>query len=132
MKSVLGAAALSLAIALPATADEFTDALEAALEAYRAGDVQRAKEEVEFAVQLLGQMKAEGLTRFLPPPLPGWTRELQDTQAAPAALLGGGIFAGADYRRDGVTVTIQLMADSPMVAAMGAMLGNFAAMDPSA
>ena len=45
----------------PAMADEITDALRSALEAYEAGDVAAAREDAEYAVQLLAQQKAAGL-----------------------------------------------------------------------
>ena len=74
-----GAALLVAALtAGTAKADEFTDTIEAAMEAYQAGDIKTAKEEIDFAAQLLGQLKAEGLTGFLPPALDGWEREIGD------------------------------------------------------
>ena len=105
-----------------AIADEFTDTIEAAMEAYEAGDIKTAKEEIDFAAQLLGQMKAEGLSAFLPEALDGWEREVGDTQSM--AALGGGQMASATYRMDGETVEIQLMAGNQMVTAMGAMFSN--------
>ncbi|MGG7564777.1 hypothetical protein ACQ5SO_01270 [Rhodovulum sp. DZ06] len=128
LRAALFAAPLALSAA-PAAADEVEDAIEAGLEAYRAGDVALAKEELDFASQLLAQQKAEGLSGFLPAPLDGWTREMGDGQAMAASMFGGGIMASADYAApDGAMVTIQMMADNAMVASMGAMLGNPAAM----
>ena len=109
-----------------AKADEFTDTIEAAMEAYEAGDIKTAKEEIDFAAQLLGQMKAEGLSAFLPEALDGWEREVGDTQSM--AALGGGQMASATYTKDGQTVEIQLMAGNQMVTAMGAMFSNPALM----
>ena len=122
-----GAALLVAALtAGTAKADEFTDTIEAAMEAYQAGDIKTAKEEIDFAAQLLGQLKAEGLTGFLPPALDGWEREIGDTQSM--AAFGGGQMASATYTRDGQTVEIQLMAGNQMVTAMGAMFSNPALM----
>lgn len=131
MKSILRlrAAALAvLAFAHPAGADEVEEALQMALEAYQAGDLKGAKEEVDFAAQLLAQMKAAGLSDFLPQPLDGWTRTDEETEGASAAMFGGGSMAKATYSRDGATVDIQMMADNQMVTAMGAMFGNAAMM----
>lgn len=121
----LVAAALAAAPLLPAAADEAEDAMEAALAAYRAGDVALAKEELDYAATLLDRMKAEGFSAFLPDPAPGWTRTMGEAQAMGAALFGGGAIAEADYAdADGAQVTIRMMADNPMVASMAAMFGN--------
>lgn len=113
-------------LATPVAADEIEDTIEAALEAYRAGDVALAKEELDYAAQLLAQLKAEGLAAFLPEAMEGWTREMQDSQSA--AMFGGGLFAGADYRMGGETVSIQLIAESPMLMSMAAIFANPALM----
>ncbi|MBB4266803.1 hypothetical protein [Roseospira visakhapatnamensis] len=125
--SVLALAATLAAAPLastPALADEIEDSIAAALEAYRAGDTNLAKEELDYAGQLLSQMKAEGLSAFLPDPMDGWTREDGDTQALGAAMMGGGLTANAAYARGGERVEINLMADNPMVNAMAGMFAN--------
>jgi hypothetical protein len=122
-------ALLSLALAMPASADDVEESIDAALEAYRAGDIKTAKEELDFAAQLLGQRKAEELRALLPDPQPGWERqdgEVGDAQAM--AAFGGGQMAGATYTRGSDTVEIQIMADNQMVTAMGAMFSNAALM----
>lgn len=129
MKRLFAAAVLAAPLAAPgmAGADEVSDTISAALEAYEAGDVGAAKEELDYASQLLGQMQADTLTGHLPAPLPGWEREVGDAEAA-AAMFGGGIAARAEYFRDGDTLQIEIMADNPMVGSMAAMLGNSAMM----
>jgi len=128
LKQFVVALCLATGLASIAAADEIEDAIAAGLEAYRAGDIAGAKEELDYAATLLGQKKAAGLTAFLPPALDGWTRSDGDASAAGAALFGGGLNASADYTRGADMVEIQIMADSPMVAGMGAMLGNPAMM----
>lgn len=130
LRAALISAPLALLAAMPAAADQIEDAIEASLKAYRAGDVALAKEELDFAAQLLAQKKAEGLTGFLPQALPGWARKIEDPQAMAGAGVMGGITARAEYHADGDrrSVSIQMMADNPMVASMAAMLGNPAAM----
>ena len=59
--------------AAAADADDVEASLNAALEAYRAGDIALAREETAFAATLLDQLKADDLGAFLPEPLPGWT-----------------------------------------------------------
>lgn len=126
-RTFIVAAALACGLASgPVQADDFEETIEAALEAYRAGDIKAAKEEIDFASQLLGQMKADGLSAFLPPALEGWTRELGDTQSM--AALGGGQMASATYEKNGESIEIQFMAGNQMVTAMGAMFSNPAVM----
>ncbi|MDF2234020.1 hypothetical protein P2H44_15780 [Albimonas sp. CAU 1670] len=121
------AAAIAL-LAGPAWADDVEDSLTAALEAYRAGDYVTAKDEAEFAVTLLGQMKAQDLGGFLPAPPEGWTREEDGDQATASQMFGGGLVSAATYTDGTDDVTVTFAADSPMVTAMSAMFGNAAAM----
>ncbi len=128
-------APLAVALALgaaPAGADEVEEALEYALEAYRAGDLTVAKEEVDFAAQLIAQQKAAALGDYLPAALPGWTRQ-DDNQGGQAAF--GGMTASASYLSDGEgnrkRVDVQLMANNQMVSAMAAMFSNPALMGSS-
>ncbi len=120
---------LAFALTLPARADDVEASIDAALEAYRAGDIKTAKDELDFASQLLGQRKAAELKSLLPDPLPGWERqddEAGDTRAM--AAFGGGQMAGASYTKGDESVDIQVMADNQMVTAMGAMFSNAALM----
>lgn len=116
-------AALLLA-PLPATADEITDALDAAIQAYEDGDIGDALGEIAYATQLLNELQAEGLTEFLPDPLDGFTREISDDVSASLGFMGGGTAAEATYQAPGQSFTITLMADNPMVASMAGILGN--------
>lgn len=131
MLRLLPAALAAAALAAPAAADEFTDTVEGALEAYRAGDVTAARQDIEYATKLLAAMKAESLAKFLPPALPGWTRTEKgaDETGGMMAMLGGGTAAGATYARDdGTELTIDLVANSPMVSGIAAMVGGLSAM----
>lgn len=122
-------AALALVLAAaPAQADEVEDALNMALEAYQAGDLAAAKEEIDFAAQLITQMKAEGLSAFLPDPLPGWEREEGSGDTSAMMGFGGGMMSSARYTRGGDDVSIEMMADNQMVTAMATMFGNAALM----
>ncbi|MDH3658881.1 MAG: hypothetical protein OEU92_02445 [Alphaproteobacteria bacterium] len=117
--------ALLLTAAWPATADEIEDTITTALEAYQAGDVAGAKSEIDYVAQLLSQKQAESLMTVLPAPFDGWSQEAKAGEAAAGmAMFGGGLSAGADYRKNGHNVEIQLLADSPMMAAMMAMFAN--------
>lgn len=128
MFRLICAAALVLAPHF-AAADEIEDTLEAALAAYRAGDLKGAKQDLDYVTTLLGQMQAGNLAAFLPAALDGWTRsEGAAADAAGLALFGGGASAAASYARGDETVDIQIMADNQMVAAMGAVFSNPALM----
>lgn len=117
--------------AAPVAADEFTDTLESAIKAYNDGDVAGAQQDVDYAGKLLGAMKAEGLAKFLPAAQDGWTREDQNADEASGmmAMLGGGTTTGATYKKaDGTDLTITLVANSPMVNGIAAMVGGMAGM----
>jgi hypothetical protein len=119
------AAVALAACAGPAAADAVEDALAAALAAWRVGDPARARDELDYARALMGERKAEGLAALLPAPLPGWTRE--DAvwgMGAAAAMFGGGYGAAATYRRGADAATVEVTTDSPMVAALGALMAN--------
>ncbi|MGR3369400.1 MAG: hypothetical protein ACU0CC_11890 [Sagittula sp.] len=120
--------ALSLA-ALPAQADEVTDLLDSAREAYDAGDIQFALDDLEMARQRLVEMKTASLGAFLPDAPDGWTREVNTEMNTGLAMMGGGVGAEARYMsQDGEELKLTLMADNPMVASMSAMINNAGAM----
>ncbi|SDG78129.1 hypothetical protein [Roseospirillum parvum] len=112
----------------PAWADEIEDSLQAALDAYRDGDLALAKEELDYAGQMLSEKKAAGLADFLPEPLSGWERQDGDTQAMTAGMMGGGMSASASYSNGDTRLEISLVADSPMVGALAAVFNNAAMM----
>lgn len=125
---VLGAA---LAVAtVPAFADEFTDTVESALRAYKEGDVDGARQDLDYAGKLLGTMKAQSLAKFLPQPLPGWTREPAeaDDSADFMGMFGGGTSTAASYTKDGSDVRISLVANSPVVSGVASMISGIAGM----
>lgn len=119
----LFAAAAFAICALPAAADEVTETIQSALDAYNDGDLSYAAEELNFALQLLKEMRAGDLQAFLPEPMDGWTREI-DADAAAAMGMMGGTGAVATYFRDGADFTITIVMDSPMVTGMAPLLSN--------
>ncbi|MBO6882519.1 MAG: hypothetical protein JJ869_02930 [Marivita sp.] len=124
--------ALAAALTLPfaAQADEISDTLQSAIEAYNDGDITYALEELDFARQKLMALRTEAFQQFLPEAPDGWTREVDSDMQAGLAMMGGGMGANADYRSaDGSQYySISMMADNAMVASMGAMVANAAAM----
>ena len=125
VRAAMGGAALALVLAGPSSAaDPVEEAISAALDAYRAGDTETAKEELELAAALMDEAAAEGLAAFLPAAMDGWTKTEGDASAAPALMFGGGLSASATYQAGSDTVEIELFADNPMVAAMAPMLSS--------
>jgi hypothetical protein len=124
------AAALTLAtLEVPAAgADEFTDVIDSALLAYSEGDISGARSELDYAMKLLTEIKSASLAGYLPSALPGWTREAAEADGAGTAMamLGGGTAAAATYRNAGKEFTLTLVANSPMVGAISAMISGVA------
>lgn len=128
MKRFFAALAILSLTAGPVAADEITEALQSAIEAYDEGDTQYALEELEYAKQLLMAKKTDVLVQFLPDAPPGWTREVNTEMNAGLAMMGGGTGAEATYSNDGQSFNVTIMADNPMVGAMAGMIGNAAMM----
>ncbi|OWU86190.1 hypothetical protein ATO6_04905 [Oceanicola sp. 22II-s10i] len=127
MKRFFLAAGLAAILGTAAAADEVTDTLQSALDAYNDGDLQYALEELDFAKQLMLAIKTDALGAFLPAAPEGWTREVNTEMNAALGMMGGGVGAEADYSGPGEGFKITILADNPMVGAMGAMITNAAA-----
>ena len=116
----------------PVFADEISDGLEDALKAYQDGDLKEATELVDYVKSLLGEKNANLLTGFLPDAPEGWSREVEDTAAMSGAFAGlgqGGLIVSARYTtQTGKGISYMIMADSPMMAMMGAIFSNPALM----
>ena len=124
-------AAGALSLSLPAAADDVIDTINEALEAYKNGDYADAASSLDYASQLVKQKKGESLAALLPEPLDGWTAEEAESQAAGAAMFGGGVTASREYRKGDGQVSVQIVTDSPMLQGMMMMFSNpmFAASD---
>jgi len=114
-----------LSLATPVVADDVTDTLNSAIEAYEQGDIGYALEEIAFATQLLQAMKSGTLTTLLPAAQNGWTREIDEDEGRSLGMMGG-TGAVANYAKNGETFRVQIVADSPMIAAFAGMFGNAA------
>tara|TARA_Y100000815_G_scaffold199572_1_gene183097 strand:- start:8 stop:694 length:687 start_codon:yes stop_codon:yes gene_type:complete len=119
---------LALLATGPARADDVTDALQNAIDAYTEGDVAYAMSELDYAKQLLAAMETDALVALLPEAPEGWTREIDTEMGAGLAMMGGGTGAQADYAGDDGSFSISIMADNPMVSAMAAAIGSAGAM----
>lgn len=125
IRKTLIAASVALAtVSAPALADEFTDTIDAALEAYSADDINGAAEELAYATSLLQTMKGERFAALLPEALDGWTREVDMEANAAVGMFGGGVTATGNYTGPSGDVRIQMMADNPTVMTMAGMYAN--------
>lgn len=113
-----------IAIVDPALADEVSDTLSSAMQAYEDGDIDYAIEELDYAKQLLQAMKTDELSNFLPEAPDGWNREINSEMNAGLAMLGGGVGAEAEYTKGSEHVTLRIMAGNPMVSAFAGMAAN--------
>ncbi|MES2916332.1 MAG: hypothetical protein V4753_14540 [Pseudomonadota bacterium] len=110
---------LGVALAAPVLSDTVSDALQAATEAYAAGDLKAASANVAAASAGIAALQSEMLAAFLPEAPAGWTREPTADFAAGLAMLGGG--SGTEMRytdAGGGSFAITIMADNPMVSGM--------------
>ncbi|MDT0683070.1 hypothetical protein RM543_10255 [Roseicyclus sp. F158] len=131
MKYVLSLAfTAGLTLSSAAQADEISDTLQSALDAYAEGDVAYALEELDFAKQRMTSLQASSFEEFLPSPLEGWTREMDNELQTGLAFMGGGIAAGANYTApdNAQSYKVTIMADNAIVASMGTMAANAAQM----
>lgn len=118
--------ALVLALAAPLHADEVSDALGAAQEAYAAGDLNTAAAQITTAARAVQALQGGKLAGFLPEAPEGWSREIDAGAGDGMAMMGmAGNMVQAHYTNAaGESFTLTLTADSPLVAQMAGILGN--------
>ena len=125
-RSLLRSVPFVIALGMPAHADEVSDALQAALDAYASGNLAKVSETMTMATRALGKQQSAMLAALLPAAPSGWTMTPTEDFGQSFGIMGGG--AGAEGRYDNadqsVSFTMSFVADNPMVASMGAMLGN--------
>ncbi len=114
-----------LLIAAPwAGADDVEEQIRLGLDSYRQGDYKAAIDDLNFAVaQIREKLNAQQAT-LLPEPLEGWTASETEHNTAAMSMLGGGAHLTRTYRRGDESVEITIMAGSPMVSSLLAMINN--------
>lgn len=120
-------AALAAAAVLSGTlarADDISDALAEARTAYDGGDLSGTKRAIDLASQLVAQKQSDALAKLLPEPPAGWTAEVADTNASSIVIFGGGVTVERRYQKDGKTISLSLMANSPLLGSMASMFSN--------
>lgn len=123
---MIGMMTLPMLLSSPLMADDITDQIKAGLEAYEEKDYKTASEELKFVTALLEKLNQEENQKLLPGPLEGWTlkeNNNNDNQIA-MSMFGGGSSMKSEYRRDKEKITIEVMANSPMMSVMSMMIKN--------
>ena len=111
--------------AFPVYADEILEAMNEAIEAYKEKEYGEAAESLDYAKQLIQQLRSERIMKFLPDALPGWESKTAQTQSM--GMLGGMSGVQKEYWKPGTgnqgkkRITINIMAESPMMQGMMAM-----------
>lgn len=128
MKKIIACAlvmAWTLALgAAPAKADEISEQLERGLKLYKAGKVNEALAEVEFATAQMRQKKAEGFAVIFPEAPAGWKADKPESQSMGQAMFGGVISASRAYHKGESQVRVEIMSDSPLIQTLGVVLNN--------
>jgi hypothetical protein len=114
----------SLICSHPLYADDVTDSINEALDAYNEGEYSDAVDSLNYASQLIQQKKSENLTMFLPEPLEDWTSKKPKSSAAGSSMFGGGITATRQYKKGENNITIEIVADSPLLQSVMMMFSN--------
>lgn len=107
--------ALALLAVASVRADDVTDNLDAAKEAYDAGNFSQAITSLDAANQFIRQKKAELVAKLLPNAPKGWEASEAQTEAAASSMLGGGVTATRNYNRGESSVTMKIQSDSAVM-----------------
>lgn len=106
-----------------AAADAVSEALEAAVAAYAAGDLPATSASLTTASQHLATLQSNLLLAKFPAAPDGWTRTDNTDMAAGLAVMGGGAGGEVTYAApDGQSVTVSAYADNMMVQSFAGLL----------
>lgn len=123
-RSGLSVCAASFLSVVVARADDVTDSIDEAIKAYKAKDYAAAAQSLDAAAQLVRQKRGELFKALLPDAPSGWKAEDATTQAAGAAMFGGGVTAERRYTKGDSSVTVKIITDSPLMQGVMMMMGN--------
>ena len=105
-------------------ADDVTDSINEGLQQYNDKKYSEAVQSLNYASQLIQQKKGASLETLLPEPISGWTAKKASSQAAGAAMFGGGLTAERKYKKGSSSVEIQIITDSPIMQSVMMMFTN--------
>jgi hypothetical protein len=125
---VLLTASLAVTAVAAVRADEIEEQIQRAQKAYSEQDYREAINELQFAISQIQEKLSAQYVTLLPEPLTGWEADPAETQTMPMALMGGGTQLSRRYHKtegeEEQVVTIEILADSPMLQAVSMMLTN--------
>jgi len=110
-----------------ACADDVTDAISAANQAYGGGDYKEASTQLQTALAHVNQQLIELLVGALPDPPSGWTAD--EAEGIDASAIGAGFFATLVVERtykapDGSKIDMVISANSPMLVSLRMFISN--------
>jgi hypothetical protein len=105
-------------------ADDVTDSIDEAVKAYKANDYATSAQALDAAAQLVRQKRGDLFKALLPDAPSGWEAEEATSQAAAAAMFGGGVTAERNYRKGETSMSVKLITDSPLMQGVLMMMGN--------
>ena len=111
-------------LALPAWADDISDAISEGQKAYQAGDFAAAKQALDTASQLIAQKNAEGFAKALPKPLSGWTAEEAESTASGMIALGGSVASRRYKKGDEIDIEVSISGDNAILTQQIAIFSN--------
>jgi hypothetical protein len=124
LRALLAGVFLAGFVASTFAADDILDAIDQARKAYQAGDMSKAKQQLDTASQLVGQKNAESFSALLPAPLPGWTAEKAQTAAVGIAVFGASSASRHYTNAKDAYVEVRITGDSAMVMQFAQFLIN--------
>lgn len=126
IRTLFAGTAISLwASAAPVgAADDVTDAIEQALQAYNDKDYSLAVGQLDTASQLIRQARADALAELLPDAPSGWTAEEPESSAQSMGAYSM-VTAQRQYRKgDETSVRIEIQTDSPFLQQVMAFINT--------
>ena len=123
-RRLLPALAISvLLLPVLAAADQIREEMADQIKKYESGDIPGALDSARLIESWLLEMQAQGLSGVWGE-VPGWTLSVGESQSAGMAMMGGGITASASYEKGDMSMSAQLIANSPMLTMVTSMMGN--------
>ena len=114
---------LGITISSHVCADDVIDSVNEGLQYYKNGKYTESASSLNYAVQLIQQKRVGSLKLLFPNPLKGWKAEEARSNAG-GTIFGAGINASRKYNKGSSSVSIKVVADSPMLQGIMIMFSN--------
>lgn len=107
------------------SADEIQAAIDEGIAAYENGKYSEAAGQFDLVSQLLREKSGGAIAEALPEPPEGWQLDGEaDVEALGAGFMGGMTSVSQAYADGSGSVTVRIVADSPMIAQMAMLFSN--------